>query len=200
MAALVIFAGCKKDKETTGTTLKASIEQQQGDGSRTSINPVDDQAKICWTAGDQIVVNNGTTDGIFAYVGSDGATSGDFFYNGEYTFGDNNSYWPRGDYNNDLTGEYAHADWGVHNDIMVGTATIPAGTYHTPSWDEWYYIITHHTKGCSTVNGMKGAVLRPYGVTTAIAASYTAEEWAIEEAAGSVFLPSAGSRLFVYDF
>ena len=38
MAALVLFAGCKKDTETKGTVLKASIEQNQGD-SKTSLNP-----------------------------------------------------------------------------------------------------------------------------------------------------------------
>ena len=63
MAALLLFAGCKKDKETTGTTLKASIEQQQGGGSKTSLDP--SNGAIKWTAGDKILVNNGTTNGIF---------------------------------------------------------------------------------------------------------------------------------------
>ena len=51
LAALVMFAGCNKDKETQGTTLKASIEQQKGD-SKTSLNPTD--GAISWTAGDKI--------------------------------------------------------------------------------------------------------------------------------------------------
>ena len=90
MAALVIFAGCKKDKETTRTTLTASIEQCNGGDSKTSIVPVGSEAEIRWTAGDKIVVNNGSTNGIFTLVGAGGSTSGTFNYNGEYTFGDNN--------------------------------------------------------------------------------------------------------------
>ncbi len=88
LAALVLFAGCKKDKETTGTTLKASIEQQQGDGSKTSLDP--SNGAIKWTAGDKILVNNGTTNGIFALVGNGGSTTGTFSYNGEYEFGESN--------------------------------------------------------------------------------------------------------------
>ena len=88
MAALVLFAGCKKDKETTGTTLKASIEQQQSDGSKTSLDPSDGAIK--WTAGDKILVNNGTTNGTFTLVGNGGSTNGTFSYNGEYEFGESN--------------------------------------------------------------------------------------------------------------
>ena len=47
-----MFAGCNKDKETQGTTLKASIEQQKGD-SKTSLIPTD--GAISWTAGDKSV-------------------------------------------------------------------------------------------------------------------------------------------------
>ena len=91
MAALVIFAGCKKDKEITGTTLKASIEQYKSGDSKTSIVPVDDTtAEIRWTAGDKIVVNNGTTSGTFTLTGGAGSKTGTFNYNDEYTFGDNN--------------------------------------------------------------------------------------------------------------
>ena len=91
MAALVIFAGCKKDKEITGTTLKASIEQYKSGDSKTSIVPVDaTTAEIRWTAGDKIVVNNGTTSGTFTLTGGAGSKTGTFTYNGEYALGDNN--------------------------------------------------------------------------------------------------------------
>ena len=90
MAALVIFAGCKKDKEITGTTLKASIEQYKSGDSKTSIVPVGSEAEIRWTAGDKIVVNNGTTSGTFTLTGGAGSKTGTFTYNGEYTLGDNN--------------------------------------------------------------------------------------------------------------
>ena len=90
MAALVIFAGCKKDKETNGTMLKASIEQYKSGDSKTSIVPVGNEAEIHWTAGDKIVVNNGATSGTFTLTSEAGSTTGDFIYNGVYTFGDNN--------------------------------------------------------------------------------------------------------------
>ena len=94
MAALVIFAGCNKDKETQGTTLKASIEQQKGDGSKTSLNPTD--GAILWTTGDQILVSNGSTPVQFNL--SD-AANGTFTYAGEFEVGD------------DTKGVYPNADF-----------------------------------------------------------------------------------------
>jgi hypothetical protein len=89
MAALVMFAGCKKDKETTGTVLKASIEQNTSD--RTSLHPNGTTAEILWTAGDKILVNNGTSNATFtlATIEDDGKT-GTFNYAGDYTFGVSN--------------------------------------------------------------------------------------------------------------
>ena len=87
MAALVLFAGCKKDKETTGTTLKASIEQQKGDGSKTSLNPTN--GAINWTAGDKIFVYNGTSSATFTLSAGAGSTNGTFTYNGEFEINDN---------------------------------------------------------------------------------------------------------------
>lgn len=89
-------------------------------------------------------------------------------------------------------GDYSTCtDWGV-NAISNGGNT--ADLWRTLTKDEWVYLFEHHTKRWSTVNGINGYVIRPDGVSTAIAASYTASEWAVEEAAGSVFLPAAGSR------
>lgn len=90
MAALLLFAGCKKDKEMTGTMLKASIEQYKSGDSKTSIVPVGDEAEIRWTSGDKIVVNNGTENGTFTLTNGQGSKNGTFTYNGEYTLGDNN--------------------------------------------------------------------------------------------------------------
>ncbi len=87
LAALVVFAGCKKDKETKGVTLKASIEQNKGN-DRTSLNPTN--GAINWTAGDQILVNNGTSNAIFTLTGGAGSSEGTFVYAGEYEFGTNN--------------------------------------------------------------------------------------------------------------
>jgi len=90
MAALVLFAGCKKDKEITGTTLKASIEQYKSGDNKTSIVPVGTEAEIRWTEGDQIVVNNGSTSDIFTLTNGQGTKNGTFTCDDEYTFGNNN--------------------------------------------------------------------------------------------------------------
>lgn len=80
--------------------------------------------------------------------------------------------------------EALKSDWG--NTIGTGWRTLTS--------DEWKYLFDNHTKGWSTVNGVNGYVIRPDGVSTAIAASYTASDWAAEEASGSVFLPATGYR------
>jgi hypothetical protein len=87
LAALVVFAGCKKEKDTAGTVLKASIEQNKGEG-RTSLNPAN--GAINWTAGDKILVNNGTSNATFTLTGGAGTTYGTFVYAGDYEFGTNN--------------------------------------------------------------------------------------------------------------
>ena len=86
MAALVLFAGCKKDNETKGTTLKASIEQQKGDGSKTSLNPTN--GAINWTTGDKILVYNGTSSVTFTLSAGAGSTNGTFNYAGEFEITD----------------------------------------------------------------------------------------------------------------
>ena len=89
LAALVLFAGCKKDTTTTTTsTLKASIEQNQGDGSRTALNPTN--GAITWNAGDQILVSNGSSTKTFTLTGEAGQTIGTFTCSGEYALGTNN--------------------------------------------------------------------------------------------------------------
>lgn len=89
LAALTLFAGCKKDTTTTMTsTLKASIEQNQGDGSRTALNPTN--GAITWNAGDQILVSNGSSTKTFTLTGEAGQTIGTFTCSGEYALGTNN--------------------------------------------------------------------------------------------------------------
>ena len=79
------------------------------------------------------------------------------------------------------SGDYStFTDWGV-NAISNGGNT--ADLWHTMTKDEWVYLFANHTKGWSNVNGVYGYVLRPDGVSTAVTASYTASEWAVEEAA-----------------
>ena len=120
----------------------------------------------------------GTVD-LFGWVGASSTWEGAAKYgisnsttpNSASTYGDNKS-------------ENLKSDWG--NTIGTGWRTLTR--------EEWKYLMDHHTKGWSTVNGVNGYVIRPDGVSTAIAASYTASDWAAEEAAGSVFLPATGYR------
>ena len=90
LAALLMFVGCKKENEneTKGTILKASIEQNMGD--KTSLHPMGNMAEIHWTAGDKILVNNGTASQTFTLAEGAGTKNGTFNYDGDYTFGTSN--------------------------------------------------------------------------------------------------------------
>lgn len=96
-------------------------------------------------------------------------------------------------YDLNQAGQDGKADWG-YNAISNGGNTENSG-WRTMTSDEWSYLLTNHTRGWASVNGVSGLVIRPYGVSTAVAASYDAEAWAVEEAAGAVFLPAAGVRV-----
>lgn len=56
-------------------------------------------------------------------------------------------------YDYDLTGTYAHADWGVHNAISNGGNQ--AGLWRTLTKDEWNYLLNE--RSASTVNGVDDA-------------------------------------------
>ena len=90
--------------------------------------------------------------------------------------------------NNTYSGDFA--DWGSNLEVQKSIGT----GWRTLTSAEWQYILDHSTMGWSSVAGVNGYVIRPDGNTTAVASSYTAEAWAVEEAAGSVFLPAAGYR------
>ena len=120
-------------------------------------------------------------------------------------------YGPSGTYN--LTGTYANGDWGVN----MGSG------WRTLTKDEWEYLL--QTRGASTVNvtddaryamakvcGVQGMILfpdtytHPSGVTAPVGINgtdtggndnvYDATDWSAMEAAGCVFLPAAGKRLY----
>ena len=129
-------------------------------------------------------------------------------------------------YNNgaiSLTGENAHADWGVHNPISNGGNQ--AGLWRTPTSAEWKYILTE--RRASTVNGVPNArfthakvngvegliifadnyvhpdgVAQPRGIDSLVNSSgytyydnnYTIAEWQAIERAGAIFLPATGYR------
>ena len=104
----------------------------------------------------------------------------------------NENYYAYGDASYNLYDQTGQADWG-YNAISNGGNTVNSD-WRTLTTAEWQYLFANHTKGWSSVNGVNGYVIRPDGVSTAIAASYTASDWDTEEAAGAVFLPAAGYR------
>ena len=91
MAALVMLAGCKKENEATGTTVKASIEQNRSGNSKTSLVPVSGtEAEIHWAEGDRIRVGNGTSSEIFTLTAGADSKTGTFTFEGDYVFGASN--------------------------------------------------------------------------------------------------------------
>lgn len=128
-------------------------------------------------------------------------------------------YYPGGSYDNNLTGDYANADWGIINKIENGG--FQSGMWRTLTKDEWEYLI--NTRSASTVNGVenaryakatvgsvRGVIIFPDSFTMPAGVSdmvnintggaaydgnvYTTEQWAAMETAGAVFLPAAGNR------
>lgn len=131
----------------------------------------------------------------------------------------NNDYYPGADSENNLTGPFAFADWGIYNAIRNGGNT--PNRWRVLTKDEYNYLClnrkastvngtadTRYTK--AVVNGMNGLILFPdeYNHPQTVAApvniniseapfsgnTYNSEEWLLLEAAGAVFLPSAGVR------
>ena len=122
----------------------------------------------------------------------------------------------------DLTGEYANADWGVYNSISGGGSQ--AGVWRTPTYDEWNYLLNERTNAANLKS--LATIVKSYGeeypgmiilpddfqlpsecsgceFNTGYAAShyagfstneYTLEQWGYMEAAGAVFLPATGFR------
>ena len=118
------------------------------------------------------------------------------------------SYGPPGNF--DLTGDYAEADWGVHNTISNGGSR----QWRTPTVEELVYLLTERETpsgmlfASAVVAGVSGIIVLPdnweastyplnvvnmhcdYKVNT-----ITGREWLeILEPAGAVFLPAGGTR------
>lgn len=115
-------------------------------------------------------------------------------------------------YEYELTGDYANADWGVYNAISNGGNT--PNQWRTLTYSEWSYVINDRStpsgirfaKGI--VNGVNGLILLPDDWSASVYAlnytnrgdapyttnEITAESWATMESAGAVFLPAAGDR------
>lgn len=120
-----------------------------------------------------------------------------------------------------LCGNEAYADWGVYNAISNGGNL--SGMWRTLTQDEWDYLVNRRAASIvdgvdsaryaeATVCGIAGLILfpdsfvRPDGIApiTGINGNnftisfsnnvYSADEWALMEKAGAVFLPAAGFR------
>ena len=152
-------------------------------------------------SGDGTVSGNGSVD-LFGWVGANSA------FEGMAAFGISNSA-DLGNYGN-TNGEALKNDWGT-NAISNGGNVANYG-WRTLTKDEWNYVLTSRAgadskKGAATVNNVAGWILLPDAWTLPAGAnftagkdngfttnSYTADQWAVMESAGAVFLPLTGSR------
>ena len=123
-------------------------------------------------------------------------------------------YYPGGEYTNNLTGDYAEADWGVHNPINNGGNK--AGKWRTLTSDEWNYLLNSASVARGNKYGLATLIVNsksytgvailpddwtlPNGLTFTpgyngfSANTYTTAQWQQMESAGALFLPSAGYR------
>ena len=146
---------------------------------------------------------------LFAW-GTSGWSSGADQYQPWATDGNDASYYPGGayGYENNLTGNFANADWGVYNAISNGGNT--PGQWRTLTWEEWNYLFNKRKNakdlcGAATVNGITGYMLLPNGFNIPkglifVAQGkctnnvYTENQWKDMQDQGAIFLPAAGTR------
>ena len=140
--------------------------------------------------------------------GTSGWNSGATGYMPYYTTATASYYYPGGNASNNLTGDYANADWGIFNAISNG-GNAP-NLWRTLTSAEWKYILSDRTNAAKkraecTVNGIKGLIIMPdsydgdlssrvlgtYGYNSY---TYTLSQWEELESNGAVFLPQAGAR------
>lgn len=148
--------------------------------------------------------------------GTSGWNSGAVAYQPYSTSTKNADYHVGGSSDNNLTGEYANADWGVYNKIANGGNQ--AGLWRVLSYEEWEYLINSRTnaskyKAIGVVNGVNGLILLPdnwiapegivFNTTLSTADdidlyqtvnNYSLSQWTKMEERGAIFLPAAGRR------
>lgn len=126
-------------------------------------------------------------------------------------------YNPGGSLSNDLTGNYAKADWGVFNKIYNTSTKVndPAGTWYTMPKEEWAYLLDSNRTSSgkrfamAQVGGVNGMLIFPdnwdstwYRTTNDnnYTASYGSNTMTVAvfqqqlESKGVVFLPAAGNQ------
>ena len=209
--------------DANGTTVRFAVGNLQYQASTATWRFAEHQYDFVGNA-----AGNNTADGgrptesawidLFGW-GTSGWASGANHIQPYATYTTASAYMPGNDVNNDLTGAYANADWGVYNPISNGGNQ--AGLWRTPTGDEWVYIFNTRSAStvggtanaryvAATVNNVKGIILfpdtytHPSGVatptgintrtTTFQTNTYSETAWQSMESAGCVFLPAAGHR------
>lgn len=147
--------------------------------------------------------------------GTSGWNSGAIAYMPYSTNELNSDFLIGGNYQNDMTGEYSNADWGVYNAISNGGNR--SGMWRTLTEMEWNYLFFERNNatekfGWANIaenidweHNYRGLVILPDtwtlpdGLTFKNASEnhvneYTLPEWRKMEAAGAIFLPAAGNR------
>ena len=119
------------------------------------------------------------------------------------------NYYPGGNSNNNLTGEYANADWGVFNTISNGGNSL--GFWRTLTYNEWSYLLSERPdadklQAYAVVNNINGYIILPDDFVLPTGSEfypgrafdhaniYNGADWLQMESAGAVFLPFAGIR------
>ena len=118
-------------------------------------------------------------------------------------------YLPGGNLNNDLTGDYAQADWSTN---AISNAGNQLYLWRTLTIEEWRYLLGNSPNrvgkwGLGTIDGthqgliiLPDAWTLPEGMTFNKGTNgwktneYTLSEWALMEMYGAIFLPAAGYR------
>lgn len=143
--------------------------------------------------------------------GTSGWNPGNTYYRPWDSNNSDGSYGPPGQY--DLTGSYAHSDWGVHNAISNGGNT--AGQWRTLTLSEWRYVFNSRSTSSgiryakAQVAGVNGVILLPDDWSSSFYTLYSTNNegasfsnnvissstWTNSlQSHGAVFLPAAGYR------
>lgn len=119
-------------------------------------------------------------------------------------------YTPGGASSNDLTGNYARADWGVYNAISNGGNK--SGMWRTLTQEEWVYLLSRPQRAtkayienvCCGILVLPDNFKMPEGMSLDFVSTagwvnrLTMDQWKTFEEAGAIMLPAAGYRLDKY--